>query len=94
MTVLQTERFYPQIATGHPRLDALGRHIGTAALTTALGLTAISAALAAAGTIAATINPLTAGPLWQLMYAPVLGTATYRLARYTWALKRMIGKRI
>lgn len=94
MTALITERFYPQLATGHPRLDALGRHIGTAALTSALGLCAIAAAIAAAGAIAATINPLTTGPLWQLMYAPILGTATYRLGRYTWALKRMIGRRI
>ena len=94
MTALITERFYPQLATGHPRLDALGRHLGTAALTTTLGLTALAAAIAAAGTIAATINPLTAGPLWQVMYAPVLATATYRLARYTWTLKRMIGRRI
>lgn len=94
MTALITERFYPQLATGHPRLDALGRHIGTAALTTALGLCAIAATIAAAGTIAATINPLTAGPLWQLMYAPILATATWRLARWTRALKRTIGRRI
>ena len=93
MTALQTERFYPQLATGHPHLDALGHHLGTAALTTACGLCAISTALTLAGTITTTINPLTAGPAWMLIYAPILTTATWRLARWTRHLAHTIRDR-
>ena len=100
MSVLQTERFYPNLTTRHPHLNTrhphlntLGRHLGTTALAAGCTTCAIGAGLAAAGTIAFLVNPLTAGPSWQLMFTAPLGTATWRLGKWTWLLARIIRSR-
>lgn len=86
---LQTERFYPNYSTGRPWADTAARHAWTGILAAGCTTTALTAALSAVGTITALGSDLPT----QLVWTPVLATATIHLTRHTAWLARAIRSR-
>jgi hypothetical protein len=76
-----------------PRIKVIAGHAWTACLSAALTVCGVTGLGTTCGVIYFVVNPLSHGPLWQLLLAIPFASATHQLATYIHALTARIRER-